>query len=81
MRLCELHIHKKMAALLEPGSKRRKSAPTAEGSTSGNARRFVSTWKTTFLWVFLDERKAMRCQYCTDAGKANTFTRRCDKMH
>ena len=78
MRLCELHIHKKMAAL---GSKCRKSAPTAEGSTSGNARRFVPAWKTTFPWVFLDERKVMRCQYCTDAGKANTFTRRCDKMH
>ena len=26
-----------------------------------------------FLWLFLNEGTQMRCQYCTDAGKANIF--------
>ena len=70
-----------MTALLEPVLKCRKSAPTAGGSIFRNARCFVPTWnKTMFPWVFLNERKAMHCQYCTDAEKANTFTWGCDKF-
>ena len=70
----------KIAACLEPHSKCRKSAPAAEVSTSGTARHFVPAWKTMFPWVFLDKGTRMCCRYCIDAGKANAFTRGCDKF-
>ena len=43
-------------------------------------RKFLSSWKTEFLWFVYDSAHGIQCKYCVDAGKKNTFTKDCDKL-
>ena len=42
-------------------------------------RHFLPAWKTEFPWLTYGHIEGMRCQYCTAAGKKNTFTKGCEK--
>ena len=55
--------------------------PKVRKTDAAERRRFLSSWKTEFPWVFMDDEcNGMRCSYCIDAKKHNSFTTACNKF-
>ena len=56
-------------------------APKVRKTDSVEKRRFLSSWKTEFPWVVMDDDcNHMICSYCVDAKKNNSFTTGCNKF-
>ena len=56
-------------------------APKVRKTDAAERRRFLPSWKTEFPWLFVDEEyNGVRCSYCIDAKKHNSFTTGCNKF-
>ena len=56
---------------------KRKPGPVDRCATTETKRHFVTAWKFTFPWVFLDQENRIRCRCYIDAWKVNAFTQGC----